>query len=97
RRARAAELTTAGVPAAVAGRIADLPWLIPAADIVLVADSSKKAVADVAARGIPVADYFDRLALDRALAAIGTAECRITGEMMANGAAGAGAVDQWVA
>ena len=115
RRARAAELTAAGVPEPVARRIADLPWLIPAADIVLVADRTKKAVADVAAtyfaagayfqvdritaaaRGIPVADYFDRLALDRALDAIGAAECRLTGEMMTNGATGAGAVDQWVA
>ena len=115
RRARAAELTAAGVPDAVARRIADLPWLIPAADIVLVADRSHKAVADVAAtyfaanayfqvdriaaaaRGIPVADYFDRLALDRALDTIGDAGCRITGEMMTDGAAGAGAVDQWVA
>jgi glutamate dehydrogenase len=115
RRASAAELIAAGVPEALAGRIADLPWLIPAADIVLVADRTKKAVADVAAtyfaastyfqvdriaaaaRSIPVTDYFDRLALDRALDAIGTAECRITGEMMTNGAAGVGAVDQWVA
>jgi glutamate dehydrogenase len=49
-----------------------------------------------AARAVPVADYFDRLALDRALDAIGDAECRITGEMMRNGVAGAGAVDAWV-
>jgi glutamate dehydrogenase len=115
RTARAAELAAAGVPATVARRVADLPWLNPAADIVLVADRSGKAVADVAAtyfaagayfqvdrvtaaaRSIPVADYFDRLALDRALNAIGDAERRITAEVMNGGAAGAGAVEQWVA
>jgi glutamate dehydrogenase len=115
RAARATELAGAGVPEAVARRIADLPWLIPASDVVLVADRIKKSVADVAAtyfaagayfqvdriaaaaRSIPVADYFDRLALDRALDAIGAAECRITAGMMADGAAGAGAVEQWIA
>ncbi len=49
-----------------------------------------------AARGIKVSDYFDRLALDRALDAIGEAERRIAGEMMTSGAAGADAVDAWV-
>jgi glutamate dehydrogenase len=114
REARATELVGARVPEPLARRLADLPWLISAADIVLVADRSKKDVAAVAAtyfaagayfqldriaaaaRGIPVADYFDRLALDRALDAIGDAECRITGEMMSNGVAGADAVDHWV-
>ncbi|HEY1544733.1 MAG TPA: NAD-glutamate dehydrogenase domain-containing protein, partial [Xanthobacteraceae bacterium] len=115
RAARAAELAAAGVPQALARRIADLPWLMPASDVVLVADRTRKSVADVAAtyfaagayfqvdriaaaaRSIPVADYFDRLALDRALDAIGDAECRITAAMMSGGAAGAGAVEQWVA
>ena len=114
RATRAAELASAGVPEAIARRIADLPALISASDIVLVADRSHKAVADVAAtyfaagayfqldriaaaaRGIQVSDYFDRLALDRALDTIGAAECRIAAEIMANGAAGAGAVDAWV-
>jgi glutamate dehydrogenase len=50
-----------------------------------------------AARRIPVADYFDRLALDRALDAIGDAERRIAAEVMQNGSAGAGAVEAWVA
>jgi glutamate dehydrogenase len=49
------------------------------------------------ARGIAVSDYFDRLALDRALDSIGDAERRLTAAMVANGAAGAGAVDAWVA
>ena len=50
--------------------------------------------------GIVVSDYFDRLALDRALDAIGDAERRLTAAMVgngqANGLAGAGAVDEWV-
>jgi glutamate dehydrogenase len=48
------------------------------------------------ARAIPAADYFDRLALDRALDQIAEAERRITAEMVGNGAAGAAAVDAWV-
>ena len=50
-----------------------------------------------AARGIHVTDYFDRLALDRALDSIGEAERRLTAEMAAAGVAGAQAVDAWVA
>jgi glutamate dehydrogenase len=50
-----------------------------------------------AARGIPIADYFDRLALDRALDSIGDAERRLAAEMMRDGAAGVPAVDAWVA
>jgi glutamate dehydrogenase len=46
--------------------------------------------------GIVVADYFDRLALDRALDSIGEAERRLTAAMVGNGAAGAGAVEAWV-
>jgi glutamate dehydrogenase len=49
-----------------------------------------------AARTIPIADYFDRLALDRARDSIGDAERRITAAMVGNGVAGAGAVDAWV-
>jgi glutamate dehydrogenase len=52
-----------------------------------------------AARALPVSDYFDRLALDRALDGIGDAERRLTAAMAqgAPGARGAGAVDAWVA
>ena len=50
-----------------------------------------------AARGIHVTDYFDRLALDRALDSIGEAERRLTAEMVGNGATGPAAVDAWVA
>jgi len=49
-----------------------------------------------AVSGIAVADYFDRLALDRALDSIGDAERRLTAAMVLNGAAGAGAVEEWV-
>jgi len=49
-----------------------------------------------AARGIQVTDYFDRLALDRALDSIGDAERRLTAAMVGNGHAGAGAVEEWV-
>ena len=50
-----------------------------------------------AARTIPIADYFDRLALDRARDSIGDAERRLTAAMVGNGSAGAGAVEAWVA
>jgi len=46
--------------------------------------------------GIAVADYFDRLALDRALDSIGEAERRLTAAMVGNGHAGAGAVQEWL-
>jgi glutamate dehydrogenase len=45
---------------------------------------------------IVVSDYFDRLALDRALDSIGDAERRLTAAMVGNGRAGAGAVEEWV-
>jgi glutamate dehydrogenase len=50
-----------------------------------------------AAENIPVADYFDRLALDRARDSIGDAERRLTAAMVANGSAGTGAIEAWVA
>jgi glutamate dehydrogenase len=49
-----------------------------------------------AAREIPVADYFDRLALDRALDSIGDAERRIAAAMLMDGVSGTSAVDAWV-
>ncbi len=48
------------------------------------------------ARKIVVSDYFDRLALDRALDAIGDAERRLTAAMVATGESGQAAVDAWV-
>ncbi len=50
-----------------------------------------------AAAAIPVADYFDRLALDRARDSIGDAERKLTAAMVASGATGVGAVEAWVA
>ena len=116
RAARVAELVGAGVPDATARRIADLPWLGPAADIVLVADRagsirsptwrrptsrpapiSSSTASPRRPRRVPIADYFDRLALDRSLDTIGDAERRIAAEMMATGAPGNAAVEAWVA
>jgi glutamate dehydrogenase len=115
RAARTAELQLAGVPPDLALRIAELPILSAAPDIVLVADRAGKPIPEVtatyfaaesffkldriarAARAVPVADYFDRLALDRALDSIGDAERRIAANMLTDGATGAGAVDIWVA
>jgi glutamate dehydrogenase len=111
---RVAELVRAGVPDALARRIASLSELKAAPDIVLVADQEKKPVGEVTATyfateaffqldrvigavpGIVVSDYFDRLALDRALDSIGDAERRLTAAMVGNGAVGAGAVAEWI-
>jgi glutamate dehydrogenase len=112
---RAAELMRGGVPDDLALRIASLPALASAPDVVLVADRTGKGVAEVAAtyfaagnffqldriigaaRGIQVTDYFDRLALDRALDSIGESERRLTAEMVGDSIAGPPAVDAWVA
>jgi glutamate dehydrogenase len=114
RAARVAELTGAGVPEELARRMADLPILTAAPDIIMVAERTQKPIGDVAAtyfaagsffsldrirepaRSIPVADYFDRLALDRALDQIAEAERRIAAEMVQNGATGQAAVEAWV-
>jgi glutamate dehydrogenase len=46
--------------------------------------------------GIVISDYFDRLALDRALDSIEDAERRLTAAMVGTGVAGASAVAEWV-
>ena len=115
RAARRQALVQGGVPADLAGRIADLRVLAAAPDIVLVADRTGKPIDEVAAtyfaagaffrldriaaaaENIPITDYFDRLALDRARDLIGDAERRLAAAMTGNGAAGAGAVEDWVA
>jgi glutamate dehydrogenase len=115
RAARAADLTRQGVPAATAQRLANLPWLAAATDIIAVADRARQSIQNVAAtyfaaesffrldritaaaRDINVSDYFDRLALDRALDSIGDAERRLTAAMAGKGTPGAGAVEAWVA
>ena len=51
-----------------------------------------------AAASIPVTDYFDRLALDRARDSIGDAERRLAAAMVGSDAvAGAAAVETWIA
>jgi glutamate dehydrogenase len=50
-----------------------------------------------AANAIPISDYFDRLALDRARDSIGDAERRLTAAMVTAGTAGTEAVEAWVA
>lgn len=112
---RAAELAAAGVPDDLGRRLAAIPSLTAAPDIVLVAERTGKKIADVAAtyfaaeaffqldritpaaREIRVSDYFDRLALDRALDSIGDAERRLAAAMTSGGTAGAAAVEAWVA
>ena len=49
------------------------------------------------AHAIQTEDYFDRLALDRALDSIAEAERRIAAEMVMTGGTGAAAVEAWVA
>jgi glutamate dehydrogenase len=113
RRARAAELTKAGAPEALANRIADLPQLAAAPDVVLIADRTGKPIPVIVAtyfaagaffrldrlaadaRKIVVSDYFDRLALDRALDTIGDAERRLTAAMVQTGKTGDAAVQAW--
>jgi glutamate dehydrogenase len=113
---RKAELVQGGVPEEIAARVASLPTLAAAADIVLIADRSNRPIIEVAAtyfaaaetfqigsiaaaaQDIPVTDYFDRLARDRALDSIGDAERRLTTAMVgANGVSGPAAVEAWIA
>ena len=115
RMARVERMQTAGVPAALAHRIANLRALASATDIALVAARTAKPVVDVAAtyfaaaaffrldhiaasaREIRLSDYFDRLALDRAVDQIEDALRRLTADMMSAGAPGPEAVERWVA
>jgi glutamate dehydrogenase len=115
RMSRIEQMQTAGVPAALAHRIANLRALASATDIALVAARTAKPVVDVAAtyfaaaaffrldhiaasaREIRLSDYFDRLALDRAVDQIGDALRRLTADMTGAGAPGREAVDAWVA
>jgi glutamate dehydrogenase len=113
RDARRQELLAAGMPDALAARFADLRALVAAPDIVLVADRSRHPVNRVAATyfavvaffgiqrltgaDIPAADYFDRLALDRARDVIGNAERKLTAAVLETGAWGAPAVETWAA
>ena len=66
RQARAAELTKAGVPEALARRIACLPELAAAPDAVLVADRTQKPIPAIVATYFAAVAYFrlDRVAAD---------------------------------
>jgi glutamate dehydrogenase len=103
----------AGLPDAIAARFADLRALVAAPDIVLVADRGRNPVDRVAATyfavtaffgiqrltsaEIPAADYFDRLALDRARDVIGDAERKLTAAVLETGTWGAPAAEAWAA
>jgi len=111
--ARATTLIHQGAPEALARRIAALPDLVAAPDIVLTAQKTGKPVVDVArthfaleaafrlgaligaAHDIPVSDYFDRLALDRAIDSIAYAHRGLTAEVSAHDLSGADAVQAW--
>ena len=80
----------------VAGRTGQ-PIRSVAATLFAVRDHFKLGQLAAEAGGIAVSDYFDRLALDRALDGIGDAERRLTAQMVAEGAAGAAAVEAWTA
>ena len=111
--ARRQELMAAGLPDPLAARFANLRALVAAPDIVLVADRSRSPVNRVAATyfavaaffgierltgaEIPAADYFDRLALDRARDVIGDAERKLTAAVLEGGTWGAPAVETWAA
>jgi glutamate dehydrogenase len=108
-------LKASGVPDELARKIARLPALAAATDIVLVGDRTQRALPDVAAtyfaardffrvdriadaaQQIATADYFDRLALDRARDGLGEATRQLTAEMLAGGTAGKDAVAAWIA
>src|SRR5262249_13479478 len=107
REARRRELAGAGIADGLAARFADLPALVAAPDIVLVADRSRDTIDRVVAAffgverltgaEIAAADYFDRLALDHARDVIGDAERKLTAAVLQSGAWGAAAVEAWAA
>ncbi|MDQ0510442.1 NAD-glutamate dehydrogenase [Ancylobacter amanitiformis] len=111
--ARIARWTEAGVPEPLARRIARLPAVESATDIVLIADRTNAPLGDVAAtffavglhfrldrvlgaaQGLVVTDYYDRLALERALAAFEVAVRRLTAEVVVEHGSGAAGVTAW--
>ncbi|MFE1600213.1 NAD-glutamate dehydrogenase [Methylobacterium sp. ID0610] len=112
---RTRTLIDQGVPEELAGRLAALPELGAAPDIVRVAEATGRAPASIAAthfaledlfrlgpltraaRGVPVADTFDRIALERAVAGIAAAHRALTAEAAATGEQGQAAVEHWSA
>ena len=112
---RRRELTDAGVPAGLAGELADLDALVSAPDIVTVAERTTRPIGDAAAtfsdaeanfrldriiaaaRSVPANDYFERMAIDRAVEQIAGAERRLAADMLATGQSGHPAVETWLA
>jgi glutamate dehydrogenase len=112
---RRQDLIDAGVPADLAGKLADLDALVSAPDIVTVAERTTRAIGDAAAtffaaeadfrldriiaaaRGVPASDYFERLAIDRAVDQIARAERRLAADMLATDQSGQQAVETWLA
>ncbi len=112
---RRQDLTDGGVPAELAGELADLDALVSAPDIVTVAERTNRAIGDTAttffaaeanfrldriiaaARGVPANDFFERLAIDRAVDQIAGAERRLVADMLATGQSGQQAAENWLA
>ncbi|WP_375787786.1 NAD-glutamate dehydrogenase [Bradyrhizobium sp. Pha-3] len=112
---RRQDLTDAGVPAGLAGELADLDALVSAPDIVTVAERTARPIGDAAAtffaaeanfrldrivaaaRSVPANDYFERMAIDRAVEQIAGAERRLAADMLATGQSGQLAVETWLA
>ncbi len=111
--ARTKALVDQGVPEELARRIASLPDLVAAPDIVLTAQKTGKPIHDIArthfaleavfrlgsligaAQDIVVSDYFDRLALDRAIDSIAYAHRGLTAEVAMQDNSGVDAVQAW--
>jgi len=112
---RRQDLTDAGVPAGLAGELADLDALVSAPDIVTVAERTARPIGDAAAtffaaeanfrldyivaaaRSVPANDYFERMAIDRAVEQIAGAERRLAADMLSTGQSGQQAVETWLA
>jgi glutamate dehydrogenase len=112
---RRQDLTDAGVPAELAGELADLDALVSAPDIVTVAGRAQRAIAETAtaffaaeasfrldsiiaaAHRVPASDFFERLAIDRAVDQIAAAERRLVVDMLATGQSGQQAAENWLA
>ncbi len=111
--ARTKALVDEGTPEELARRIAALPDLVAAPDIVQTAQKIGKPVSDIArthfaleasfrlgaligaAQEITVSDYFDRLALDRAIDSIAYAHRGLTAEVASQDLSGTEAVRAW--
>jgi len=112
---RRQDLTDGGVPAELAGELADLDALVSAPDIVTVAERINRAIGDTAttffaaeanfrldriiaaARGVSANEFFERLAIDRAVDQIAAAERRLVADMLATGQSGQQAAENWLA